>query len=530
MTGGSLWLMITVMAGFIGIIAFLSYMGYRHTKNASDYLLAGRQIHPFIMAMSYGSAFISTSAIVGFGGVAATYGMGLLFLAFMNILFGIFIGFRCFGRRTRAMGQQLRAKTFPEFLAKRYGSRRVAIFIAAVIFLFMPVYTSAVLIGGARVMQEVLKMNYTAAVIIFAVIIAVYVIFGGLRGMMYVDALLGTVMVVGMLALLVLTYQTCGGVISTHQALTDMANLVPADLQSKGHLGWTAMPRFNSQWWWTLVSSLMLGVGIGAMAQPQLAVRFMTVKSDMELNRAIWVGAMFILLTAGGAYVVGALSNVWFYRNYGQLALEAVPNRNLDLIIPTFIAKALPEWFVYIFTVTLLSAAMSTLSALLHVTGTSLGYDFVGNLKATRHSVLFTKLGILFAIFASVLLAFLLPGSFIARATAIFFGICAAAFLPAYTAALYWRRTTLAGVWASMIAGAAVSAFCLLFLHRSESASLGVCKMLFGKTELISVGMWPYVDSIVYSLPLSAIILIVVSLLTKPNVRLTTQCFNSLNK
>lgn len=50
-------------------------------------MLAGRGVHPAIMALSYGAAFISTSAIIGFGGVAASLGMGLLWLVFMNIFF-----------------------------------------------------------------------------------------------------------------------------------------------------------------------------------------------------------------------------------------------------------------------------------------------------------------------------------------------------------------------------------------------------------------------------------------------------------
>lgn len=523
--------MVAMLAMFIGLIGFLSYMGYRRTKNAHDYMLAGREIHPFIMAMSYGAAFISTSAIVGFGGVAATYGMGILWLAFMNIMFGIFVGFRFFGRRTRAMGRHLDAKTFPEFMGRRFGSTGVTLFISMVIFLFMPVYTSAVLMGGARVMEEVLKVPYLTALLVFAAVIMVYVLVGGLRGMMYVDALLGTVMVAGMVALLVLTYSETDGFISTHRELTAMAHLVPEKFRALGHEGWTAMPRFNSQWWWTLVSSLMLGVGIGALAQPQLAVRFMTVKSDRELNRAIWVGALFIMLTAGGAYVVGALSNVWFYGKFGKIAYDMAPDGNIDRIIPVFITSALPEWFVYIFTITLLSAAMSTMSALLHVTGTSIGHDFFGNLGMKKFgSVALTRAGIVFAVIASVVLGQVLPGSYIARATAIFFGICAASFLPAYAAALYWKRATSAGVWASMIAGAAVSLFALTFMHRAESAMLGVCKLLFGRTELLSGGVWPFVDSLVYSLPVSVAALIVVSLMTRPDADGVEGCFASLKK
>lgn len=73
---------------------------------------------------------------------------------------------------------------------------------------------------------------------------------------------------------------------------------------AKGHRGWTAMPELMSPLWWTLISTVVLGVGIGVLAQPQLVVRFMTVKSDRELNRGVVIGGVFIMLMTGVAFVV----------------------------------------------------------------------------------------------------------------------------------------------------------------------------------------------------------------------------------
>ena len=62
---------------YMFLVAYLGYLGYKATKDASDYLLGGRKVNPVIMALSYGATFISASAIVGFGGIAATFGMGI---------------------------------------------------------------------------------------------------------------------------------------------------------------------------------------------------------------------------------------------------------------------------------------------------------------------------------------------------------------------------------------------------------------------------------------------------------------------
>ena len=292
---------------YLVLIIYVGYVAWRRTKTADDYMVAGRSTHPFIMALSYGATFISTAAIVGFGGVAGVYGMGLLWLTFLNILVGIFIAFVFFGKRTRKIGHNLKALTFPEFLSRRFNSKFIQYFSGAVIFLGMPLYASVVLIGMARFVETTLSINYNIALVALAIIVSVYVIFGGIRGVMYTDALQGSIMFVGMIILLGAIYWITGGVTAGNQALTNLIHVVPAQstavAAATGFTGWTSMPSLGSPFWWTLVSTLILGVGIGVLSQPQLAVRFMTVKSDRELNRAVLIGGIFIFLMTGTAFI-----------------------------------------------------------------------------------------------------------------------------------------------------------------------------------------------------------------------------------
>ena len=65
-----------IVIGYLLSLAYLGFLGYKKTTSTSDYLVGGRQMNPIVMALSYGATFISASAIVGFGGVAAAFGMG----------------------------------------------------------------------------------------------------------------------------------------------------------------------------------------------------------------------------------------------------------------------------------------------------------------------------------------------------------------------------------------------------------------------------------------------------------------------
>jgi SSS family solute:Na+ symporter len=579
------------------ITAFLGWLGWRHTKDSTDYLVAGRRTHPFIMAMSYGATFISTSAIVGFGGVAAMYGMSILWLVFLNIFVGILIAFVFLGGRTRRMSHLLNAQTFPELIGKRFQSRFIQVFAGAVIFLFMPLYAAAVLIGGAEFMSVAFGIDYNTALFFLGTIVALYVVYGGLKGVMYTDAFQGTIMVVGMLLLLGSIYWNFGGLIEANRQLSSLSDLLPQSLREIGHQGWTSMPKFgfgdkSYDLWWIMVTTIILGVGIGVLAQPQLLVRFMTVKSKKELNRGIVYGSIFILIIPGSAYLVGAMSNVYFSKHGGLLSGAVVKYTNeewthafiwltqkgtngvwstvnnvdgkpkqvpvvivgsqavgmvqingsevpvvqgrsisityagdVDRIIPEYVTKAMPKWFWLFFLLTLLSAAMSTLSGLFHAIGTSAGHDIYIGFRSDSeaggrtNTLAVVRIGIIIGILMAIMIAWFARGdAIIARATAIFYGLCSAAFLPTLIGGLFFRRMTKAAAVSSMIVGSLVSIFWLLFVKAKEAGAIGLVQIITGGAPSIlwNHPNWPVVDPVVVALPLSALTAVIVSCFTKP--------------
>ena len=504
---------------YIFALVFVGYYAYKKTNSSEDFMLAGKDTHPFIMAMSYGATFISTAAIVGFGGVASQYGMSVLWLAFLNIIVGVFIAFVFLGKRTRRMGHALDSLTFPEFLGKRFNSKFIHYFSGLIIFCAMPLYAAVVLIGAARFLESSLLINFSIALLILSIIITFYVLFGGIRGVMYTDALQGSIMVVAMVFLLVFVYWMFGGVENANSALTNMVHLYPASATATGGTGWTAFPEFGTPFWWSLVSSTLIGVGIVVLAQPSLIVRFMTVKSDKELNRSVLIGGIFIAIMPTTAYIVGALSNVYFFDKLGKIAVDVVGG-NIDKVIPTFITMALPEWFVYVFLLSLIAAAMSTISSQLHTQGTSFGVDIYGTLrdktKQPVDQVTITRIGILIAIVLALVMAFILPGSVVALGTSLFFEICAAAFLPVFLAALYWKGVTRLGAISGIVSGTFVSLFWLMFVFKKTAVGLGICKFIFGVETLLPAAPWPFIDVMLIAVPISALFTIVVSLLTKP--------------
>lgn len=527
---------------YLLITAFFGYLGYKRTKTAADYHVAGRNTNPVVMALSYGATFISTSAIVGFGGAAGQFGMGVLWLTVLNIFAGIFIAFVAFGKRTRKIGRNLDAHTFPELLGLRFRSKFIQGFAGSIILVFMPIYAASVIKGGVDFIQSFFSISYQVSLLLFVAVVAVYVFMGGIKGVMYTDAFQGFVMFVGMTFLIIFTYSKLGGITGAHRQLTEMYNNPAvkeqtAALMKGGFIGWTSMPRFGSPIWWNLVTTIVMGVGIGVLAQPQLAVRFMTVKSGRELNRAVVSGGIFILMMTGVAFTVGALSNVYFFESTGKVAISAAGAN--DKIIPEFIKMFVPGWFGPVFLVTLLAAAMSTLSSQFHTMGTALGRDIYEKSAGGKgSSLMISRTGMLVGVIISTGIAWLtsyLESSMaiIATGTSLFFGLCAASFLPAYLGALYVKRMPKAAAKWGMISGFATSFFWIFFIHEKESSSLQLCAFLTGKASLVKdtlLSPLSMVDPIIIALPVSIIVTFILTLVLKQDIdeKHLEKCFDGV--
>lgn len=533
---------IIVTVIYLAVLAFLGYLGFKNTNDSKDYLIGGRQIHPIIMAFSYGAAFISTSAIVGFGGAAGVFGMGLLWLTFLNIFVGVFIAFVFLGKRSRKMGHNLDAHTFPELIARRFKSRLIQKFSGSIIFLFMPLYAAGVMIGATKFLEASLDINYNAALFSFSILIAIYVFFGGLKGVMYSDAFQGSLMLIGMSILLIWVYSSLGGIGSAHNRLTEMMSnpVVVEQLSNKaagilpGFTGWTSMPEFLSINWWYLISSIVLGVGIGVLAQPQLVVRFMTVKSNRELNRAVPVGGFFILMMTGVAFLVGSLSNVFFFDKFGQISVLAADGTGA--IIPMYIKNFMPEWFSSVFLIVIVAAGMSTISSQFHAMGTAVSRDLINTEGKTEYQKLFiSRMGMLVSIVLTIILAYLLPqiwNGAIAASTALFFGLCGASFIPMYIGALYFKKMPREAAEWGMIAGFITSLFWILFIHIKESSTLKIANSLFGKPSLAQGSIWAWIDPIVIALSISIIVTVIVSFIKKNELEQNhiDKCFNGIGE
>ncbi|KAM9305456.1 sodium/myo-inositol cotransporter 2 [Gastrophryne carolinensis] len=94
--------------------------------------------------------------------------------------------------------------TMPEYLRKRFGGKRIQIYLA-VLYLFIYIFTkiSVDIYAGALFIQQALRWDLYIAVIGLLAITALYTVAGGLAAVIYTDTLQTVIMIIGALILMV---------------------------------------------------------------------------------------------------------------------------------------------------------------------------------------------------------------------------------------------------------------------------------------------------------------------------------------
>ena len=100
----------------------------------------------------------------------------------------------------------------PEFFGKRYDSRALRIAAAAIIFVFLIPYTASVYNGLSRLFGMAFGLPYEWCVIGMAVVTCIYVVLGGYVASVWNDFIQGTIMLIGIIAVIFAVLNGQGGI------------------------------------------------------------------------------------------------------------------------------------------------------------------------------------------------------------------------------------------------------------------------------------------------------------------------------
>ncbi len=324
-------------------------------SSSHDALLPGR-VGVVVQALAYVATYISAVALVGFGGLCYMFGLQMLLVAAGNVWLATWLVYKYIAWPTRLWQRKLRARTPAEMLAKAYDAPALQTFLGVISAVLLVVYGSAVFKGAAFMAAGVLPLSVEQSLFLLVGIVGLSVVFGGLRGVLYTEAFQGLVMIIGVGALLIAVLREVGGPVD---GLVKLAALPPTEGANRGFMALSEGAGGLNVIFLAVVTS------IGIWAQPQLIQRHFALRSEDDARRASPLAMLALSVVVGGAYFASAVSRV--------LLGDGITNP--DIVLPTLVQRLLPTLGQQLFSLAIVSAALSTASALLHIASGSLGRD-----------------------------------------------------------------------------------------------------------------------------------------------------------
>jgi len=449
---------IIVVSIFTAVMIAAGLWGMKKTATLNDFFIGSRSIGPWVSALSYGTTYFSAVIFIGFAGhLGWGYGLNALWIAVGNAFLGAFLAWVILGRRTRRMTQNLDVVTMPELLQERYGGKYFKIIAASVIFLFLLPYAASVFKGLGYLFEVNFHISFDSALLIMVAITGVYLILGGYFAVTLTDFIQGIIMVIGALLMVTILTDKAGGLLASLQQIS---------LNHYKHVYAQGAPDYF------MLAALVFMTSFGAWGMPQMVQKFYSIKNEKVIKIAAFATFGFALIISVCAYFTGALTHVFF----SEPVKTAAGVINFDAMIPELLIRYLPESVMIVILLLILSASMSTLSALVLVSASSIAIDlYKGHVNPavskTKSVFMMRFLSGLFIIISYFIAKY--EFSFIITLMSLSWGVIAGGFLAPYVYGIYWKRTTLAGAQAGMFSGivSAISFFYILGPSKSPIAS-----------------------------------------------------------
>lgn len=437
----------SLAAYFVLMIAIGIYAWAKTRADSAGYLLAGRGLGPAVTALSAGASDMSGWLLLGLPGALYLGGLIEAWIA-IGLTVGAGLNWIIVAPRLREQTERLGdALTIPQFLANRFpdSGTTLRVVSAVIIVGFFTAYTASGMVGGGKLfatafaglLPETGLSDYMLGILITAGIVLIYTMIGGFLAVSLTDFVQGMIM---MTALVIMPLVILSGYDST-------APLNLSSVPQEGFLSLTEGATFVG-----IVSAVTWGLGY--FGQPHIIVRFMAIDRVENVPRAGIIGMSWMVISLLGAVAVGLAGRAYAEAN----GLSVEDPETIFILLSELLFHPAVTGFLY---AALLAAIMSTISAQLLVSSSSLTEDFyrlfLRRNASEREAVNIGRMSVALVAAAALVIA-ADPESEVLGLVANAWAGFGAAFGPLILLALTWDRMTGAGAVAGLVTGAGVVA------------------------------------------------------------------------
>lgn len=487
---------------FVGV-TFLLYIGiaiWSRATSTKDFFVAGGNVSPLANGMATAADWMSAASFLGMAGLISFNGRdGSVYL--MGWTGGYVLLALLLAPYLRKFGKY----TVPDFIGDRYYSKqaRVLAVICAIFISFT--YVAGQMRGVGIVFSRFLEVDINTGVMIGMVIVFIYAVLGGMKGITYTQVAQYCVLIFAfMVPAIYISLMMTGNVIPQIGFGSELLSEPGTYLLDKLD-GLSTELGFNTYTNGTkptidiffITAALMAGTA----GLPHVIVRFFTVPKVKDARKSAGYALAFIAILYTTAPAIASFARLnllqsvsekeytevpqWF-KNWESTGLIKYDDKNADgkiqyvadngtneltidkdiMVLANPEIAGLPNWVIALVVAGALAAALSTAAGLLLVISTSVAHDlYKKTLKPDITEKQELKIARIAAGGAVLVAAYfgINPPGFVAQVVAFAFGLAASTFFPAIIMGIFSKRVNKEGAIAGMVVGLLFTASYIIY-------------------------------------------------------------------
>ena len=342
------WIFIAIY--FLVLFGIALWVILKKNENTEDYFLAGRNVGWFVVGASIFASNIGSEHVVGLAGSGAGDKMPLLIYelhAWIVLILGwVFLPFYA---RSGVF-------TMPEFLERRFSAKSRWFLSLVSLVAYVLTKVSVTIYAGGVVVSALLGINFWVGALATVVLTGIYTVLGGMRAVVYTEALQAVVLVLGAAVLTFIGLDAVGGWAEMK------ATLGPEYFDM-----WRPPSDPDFPWPSLVITSTIVGIWYWCTDQ-YIVQRTLTAKNLKEGRRgAIW-GSMLKLMPVFLFLIPGVIALT--LKMKGELQWDTP-----DQAFPVLMSNLLPSGLRGLVAAGLLAALMSSLASVFNSCSTLFTVD-----------------------------------------------------------------------------------------------------------------------------------------------------------
>jgi SSS family solute:Na+ symporter len=347
---------IVIVMYFLVIAAVAVWVMTRKQENTEDYFLAGRNIGWFVVGASIFASNIGSEHVVGLAGAGAGGKIPMLIYelhAWLVITLGwVFLPF------------YLRSGVFtmPEFLERRFSTSTRWFLSVFSLVAYVLTKVSVTVYAGGIVIASILHIDFWFGALMTVVLTGVYTVIGGMRAVVYTEALQTIVLVIGAGTLTFVGLQSVGGWNGMREAL------------EPGYLNmWRPTTDPDFPWPSLVITSTIVGTWYWCTDQ-YIVQRVLAARNIKEGRRGTIFGGLLKLTPVFLFLIPGVVALA--LKNKGELHWDTP-----DQAFATLLMNKMPAGLRGLVAAGLLAALMSSLASVFNSCSTLFTVDIYKKLR-----------------------------------------------------------------------------------------------------------------------------------------------------